>query len=182
MPALTQIETNQWECIFKLSHICATEVKIKNFQYKILHQIVNCRSKLNEWRIVTDSICKFCNHIDDLPHFLVKCDKSYKFWNQLIAWWNKNNMLQVDIERNDIVENIIFGFMDMNEEHMTVNFVFLYAKYFIYTMKQNDNCQIDFYKFLPYLSYAIYRELKIINKSAKKISQLSKLERLYNIY
>ena len=49
------------------------------------------------------------------------------------------------------------------------------------TMKQNDTCDINLYKFLPFLSFAIYGEIRIMNTSVRKSLQLLKLQRLYDI-
>ena len=60
-----------------------------------------------------------------------------------------------------MIENIIFGFMAPDETHDCLNYIFLYAKYFIYKNKQFGKNEIDFWKFNIYLINKIKYEVQI---------------------
>ena len=119
--------------------------------------------------------------MDNLPHYLLLCPKTFAFWKTLFNWWNKNNITQVDIQRDDILENVIFGFMNNNTEHSVLNYVCLYAKYYIYTRKQDVIYKIDFYDFLPKLSFSLYKELHILCIPKKLAGIMVKLKEIYEI-
>ena len=92
-------------------------------------------------------MCNYCKKLDDLIHFFISCNKASTFWQDLVKWWNKNSILKIEIQRNDFIENIIFGFMDMEMKLLCLNYIVYYAKYFIYVNKQFNKNDVDFYRF-----------------------------------
>ena len=83
------------------------------------------------------------------------------------------------VYRDDIKQNIIFGFMDNDDDHAVLNFVFIYAKYYIFVLKQDNNNKIELYNFLPRLSFSIKKELA--KTTMLEMKYLVKLRRLYDI-
>ena len=67
----------------------------------------------------------------------------------------------------DIIENIIFGFMDNCEQHTILNMIMYYAKDYIYSVKQYECNNVCFYQFLPRLTFNLEIELKIRMKKSK---------------
>ena len=92
-------------------------------------------------------------------------------------------MLSMNLYRDDFCENIIFGFMELNLQHMILNFIVIYAKYFIFCCRQKENIEVDFYKFLPFFSFVLKKEiihLKIVDLKSKELF-VSELERIYGL-
>ncbi len=65
-----------WINIFKMPFKIVRDTKIQTFQYRILHRILPCNSWLKNIKIKDSNICSFCNEVDDIPHFLLKCEKA----------------------------------------------------------------------------------------------------------
>ena len=143
-------------------------------QYKLLYQIINCNYYLKKCKIKESEKCTYCNNIDDPIHYFVLCTKTFIFWQDLVKWWNRNNTLKIEIQRDDFIENIIFGFMDLEKKHISLNYLIYYAKYFVYSKKQFNRNEVDFYKFLSYFSFKIDCELKVNRMT--KIQKLLKEE------
>ena len=168
IPRLKEINYDQWEIIFNLPNKTVNEIKIMSFQYKCLHRVLNCKEKLKQWKLSETDFCNFCGEKDTLIHFLITCYKPYALWKSLTNWWNKFRKIKINLKRNDIIENLIFGFMANDVEHKTLNFITLYAKYYIYANKQFNKNDIDFYKFLIYLNHAIGREIFTLKELKNK--------------
>ena len=143
-PEMKNIEEKQWENMFTLPHNILNEVKIIMTQYKLLNNIINCSVKLKDWHLTDSNRCPHCNKIDDIVHYFLLCQKTKIFWKSLIRWWSNNFNLKIDVDRNDIKENLLLGFMSNNIDHQALNFVCLYAKYHIYINKQfgKDNASL----------------------------------------
>ena len=61
---------------------CTREPKLLAVQFKIIHNITNCKSNLFKWRISENDTCDFCtsNQRDDLIHALCKCNHTKQFF------------------------------------------------------------------------------------------------------
>ncbi len=80
-PNVNNVEPHKWKRIFKMSFITVRGTKIQTFQYKIIHNIISCNQWLYNIKIKENNKCTFCNDIDNLPHFFLKCDKVKQFWS-----------------------------------------------------------------------------------------------------
>ena len=107
--------------------------RVQILQYKIINYIINCREKLHNWKITEDNICKKCalNTVDDIIHFFYLCPKVKLFWNCWLNWWNNINILVIDKKGINIVEHLIFGFINGGENFKVLNYPILYAKMYI---------------------------------------------------
>jgi len=52
------------------------DVKIRNLQYKMLHNIYPTMQHLNKWKIKETDKCNFCNEIETLKHATFDCPKA----------------------------------------------------------------------------------------------------------
>ena len=65
------------------------------FQFKLIHNIVNCRSNLRKWNISDSDTCEFCSHgvPDDIIHALYQCEYSTKFLTDIFSLIDPQNDL-----------------------------------------------------------------------------------------
>ena len=112
----------------KLSHI--KEVKLKDFQFKILNRIlVTNRFLFKIKRIETDK-CSYCNkESESIAHLLFDCEKVKEFWNMLKIWLYNN--VNIDLQLD--YKSIIFSACSQALEY----FISVTAKYYIYKSKFN---------------------------------------------
>ena len=60
---------------------CTSEPKLLATQFKIIHDITNCKSNLYKWKITENDLCDFCltSTKDDVLHSLGECDSTKMF-------------------------------------------------------------------------------------------------------
>ena len=129
---------------------------------------LNCKEKLKDWKIIDNNLCEYCNELDDIVHFLIECKIVRSFWQSLINWWNRNFLLKIEKSRIDFRENVLFGFNDNDSLYLSLNYVIMYAKYFIYSNKQfGKEGNIELWKFHIYLLSKLKCELYILKRNDK---------------
>ncbi len=72
--------------IFKLPFVVLRQIKIQTFQYKVLHRVIPCNKLLYNIKIKDSEICEYCNEVDDIVHFFLKCSKVRNVWNVILNW------------------------------------------------------------------------------------------------
>jgi hypothetical protein len=159
-PLLKNVDPEFWANLFTRVYKYTYQTKLQSFQYRIIHNYINCNKRLYDWRILSSPVCAYCNKEDDIIHFFLKCDNVRNFWKLLIKVWNRIEEPFIDLCRDDLFENIIFGFNLTEEIYYLLNFVILQAKWFIYKRRlfvNNDCCLFDFLVELKYnLSIVIF--------------------------
>ena len=164
-----------WELINKIPYDCTSETFLQSFQYKIIHRYFPCKYNLNVWKIESNNLCDHCNAIDTLSHYFAKCPRVELFWGYLKKWFLRNFEFVINFTPLDILLGI--PNFDRNVDIDILNFVILYAKYFIYTCKK-FNVSIDLYKFLVKLKTRIVIEeyrCKMYNKIQEFENKWSRL-------
>ena len=146
---LKLLNDDDWKNIFANRHKTCQDTRIHSMQYKLLNRLINCKVRLYDWKLSIDKRCKKCNMIDTIEHFLFNCTYVKGFWLSPIQWWDYLTHIVIDMNRDDMVENFIFGFNEINIEHWLLNFIIQQAKFYIYNKKQFESQRTDFYDFLP---------------------------------
>ncbi|XP_041481749.1 uncharacterized protein LOC121428924 [Lytechinus variegatus] len=60
------------------------DVKYREFQFKVLNDILNLNYKLYKMKVITSPLCSFCNaEIETIEHLFWNCPFTQLFWNQL---------------------------------------------------------------------------------------------------
>ena len=96
------------------------------------------------WNIVEDSKCTYCNIVDTLSHYFAECQVVKGFWESVKRWFLRVFQFVINFTPLDILLGI--PNYDNSNVIMNLNFVILFAKYFIYDCKKNDK-PVDFYNF-----------------------------------
>jgi hypothetical protein len=178
-PMLEEMDILFWNNIFYNYHNITYEYKLLSFQLKIIHNIINCNKKLYDWNIKECPKCNYCQEVDTIIHYFAKCKYTKEFWSSLFSWWNRTELIAIDIKRTDLLENIVFGFNNTENEYIALNIILLHAKFFIYKQKQ-DSSRICFYEFLPMLKQKMYIECKILKKTKRSYKEI--LECIFSEY
>ena len=89
------------------------------FQFKIIHNIVNCASNLNKWGIRDSNVCTYCKKrnidIDDtLGHALVDCQTTQE-WLQSI-----NTAINSPTIQNLCRDEFLFGVNDKADNMLCI--------------------------------------------------------------
>ena len=72
-----------WQNIYKqkLNDICLP--KIREFNLKLLHNILPCGYILNKWKENVNSYCSVCNSIETVQHMLFDCERIIEIWKKV---------------------------------------------------------------------------------------------------
>ena len=63
------------------------ESKLREFQYKILNDIVFTNDKLFRFGLSQSPNCTFCNEEpESIEHLLSHCKVSFEFWKDVLSW------------------------------------------------------------------------------------------------
>ena len=123
-----------WNEIYSLSFKVSLETKIREFQYKVLNNIVFTNEKLFKIKIIDSPQCTFCkNEIESLEHLFYNCEITRSFWVALRSWLMECN---INLEPLSFF-NVLFGIFNAGEDFVTVNRLILVAKFYIYRCKFN---------------------------------------------
>ena len=84
-------------------------------------------------------------------------------------------MILIEPGRDDMIENLLFGYMDDNTQHWLLNVITCHAKH-IYCEKQKEQPDICFYRFLPKLASDIEREQKILYNNIRNFKKINAID------
>ena len=136
--------TFDWDLINVIPYECTTETFLQSLQFKIIHRYFPCNYRLHLWNIVEDSKCTYCNIVDTLNHYFAECQVVKGFWESVKRWFLRVFQFIINFTPLDILLGI--PNYDNSNVIMNLNFVILFAKYFIHDCKKNDK-PVDFYHF-----------------------------------
>jgi hypothetical protein len=139
------IDEDMWTLIYTNDKYVTTDTYVQNLQYKITHRILACNKNLYTWKIRPNNECEQCKCIDTIEHFLLECETTYTFWQQIFNWWAASMETWFQVNTYEI----IFGIPNEFNEPIVnqINFIILYGKYYIYRNKKKEK-PMHLYEFL----------------------------------
>ena len=76
-----------WEKVYSLPFRTTLDSKLREFQYKILHNIVFTNDKLFRFGLSQSPNCTFCNEEpESIEHLLSRCKVPSEFWKDVLSW------------------------------------------------------------------------------------------------
>ena len=158
---LCEINPNELNSYYQIPFMYVKECKVQSMQYKIIHNFYPCRLKWFQWNIFESNMCTYCDATDNIIHYFVGCSYMQEFWNSLSNWWN-SKCVNCNIEN---YVDVILGINRRECHSLQLNFILMYAKWFIYKMKYLEK-ECFFLHFLPELKTRLLVEEKIyLNQS-----------------
>ena len=83
-----------WKKVYSLPIRTKLDSKLREFQYKILNNIVFTNDKLFHFGLSQSPNCTFCNEEpESLEHLLSRCKVSSEFWKEVLSWLKDNNII-----------------------------------------------------------------------------------------
>ena len=127
--------------VFKRKIINIKENRIKEFNYKVLLNILACNNLLSKFKRNVNMNCELCQEKDDIYHLVVKCVLAWSVWRKV------SDRIGMPIED----ETIIFG-TDNNELNYVLSFIaFMIYKYWLVCFKHgNERSQVGLHSLLKY--------------------------------
>ena len=121
-----------WKKVYSLPFRTTLDSKLREFQYKVLNNIVFTNDKLFRFGLSQSPNCTFCNEEpESLEHLLSRCKMSSEFWKEVLSWLKENNIVIESF--NEI--GLFLGIFEESEDFLLINHVMLLGKYYIYVRK-----------------------------------------------
>ena len=131
-------ENFQWHKMFKLPFILTSSTTTRWFQTRLIHRILSTNTFLTKIGIKQDNKCSFCNdEPETLTHLFWSCPIVSHFWNSIFQWL-RDKCVHIHTLQPEM-EDIILGIIDQNKADLTLNFILLCCKQFIYNCRTNHN-------------------------------------------
>ena len=141
---------------------CTSETKLLATQFKIIHNITNCKSNLYKWEISNSDLCDFCATAkkDDLFHSLGECESTNHFLSNVFSRLDPQKSFCKDIA----LEEFVFGV-----EKPALNTIFLVIKKYILNVRTYKlNYSVD------YVLQEIFRRIILDMRRLKRCTFLNK--------
>ena len=121
-----------WKKVYSLPFRTTLDSKLREFQYKILNNIVFTNDKLFRFGLSQSPNCTFCNEEpESLEHLLSRCKVSSEFWKEVLSWLKEYNIVLKSF--NEI--SLFLRIFEESEDFFLINHVMLLGKYYIYVRK-----------------------------------------------
>ena len=136
-----KIDSSKWEDIYLRRVKDLPDNKLSEFLYKIIHNLVMCRSTLYKWKRQDSPLCPVCKINETIQHIYFDCKIIKAVWKIL------STCLKVDLTW----EKILFGFIDDITVHRFRNFVCsitMYSRFKYWVATMNDRMHSSFLNIL----------------------------------
>ena len=106
-------------------------------------------------KLIDSPDCNHCNQIDTVIHRFIECDDVFRFWNEILQYFNGIHNTDLNLSK----EQIILGITDNTQTPITVslNIYILIAKYWIHVSRLKKN-KPEIYGFKRFLYKHIENE------------------------
>ena len=120
----------EWHHIWEFRLKSIKDIRLKNFNFKFLYNIVPVKSNLFKWKLSNDDLCPECNIKEDILHDFLLCERVKAFWKWL---GNIIKKLKADYATFNIDSAVmIYGFNIENKTFKLLNFIVNCAMFVIY--------------------------------------------------
>jgi hypothetical protein len=142
--------------IFTRKVVHEKEIKLKEFNFKVLHNILPCNYNLNKWKIKENKICDVCTEEQNIPHLLFHCRYVRPIWDKVDSVFN----IEVNFEMI-----LGLGNHSMYNNILTIVSFLIYKEWVLLSLenkKRNQTCELMAIKAELKLRYQIYDVCKSI--------------------
>ena len=145
---------------FKNSKNICKENNLREFYFKFLHRIIVTRKELSLYGIESNSACIYCQEPDSISHTFIHCRWSTGFFAEVIKWFNKQNGTSFSLNTTELLFGKLANEFSPGLPPLMLkklNYVFLFAKYYIYTNKLSSK-EVSLREFIKKLEIKYFIE------------------------
>lgn len=155
------ITNEEWKKIYGYPFIVTKYPALQWYQISINHNILVTNKLLNQMKIRNDALCTLCRADNEtITHLLWSCCKTQQFIKDMTGWLNTYN-----IHCNLTEEFFIFGLQREQRVDIVLQFILLYAKYYIYLARcKNQNLYIRVFQMKLEVMYRVHRQIALANQ------------------
>ena len=130
-----RINTDEMKKLFRDIYCVTGIIRLRDFQFRLLHNKIFCNDVLVHWGKVNSNICQFCQlYKQDILHLLFNCEKVQVIWDAFAVM-----LVECGIDYNLCPQNVIFNTVIENNASHVVNLLLLIAKQYIFRCKCMGN-------------------------------------------
>lgn len=129
------IEKNTFLEYFQNITMLTNFTKFRDFQFRLLHNVIITNQKLHLWKMMDTNVCTFCEtHVETLSHLFWYCNEVQKLWNDIDLYVrskasdNETRFLEWNCE------TVMFNTVHFKSKQK-INFVVLIAKQYVYRQR-----------------------------------------------
>ena len=147
----------EWDNIYILSRIVATDSTIRIIQYKILHNVLYLNKKLFKFSKINSPECSFCKCEEETTiHLFHICRKTQALWTKLTSHLNRHLSVPYLTPQGAIFDFLYIS----NKDCLIVNHLLLLFKYYIYNARDQKHLVFE----------ALIKNIKNIYDIEKKLA------------
>lgn len=150
-------------------------------------RISPCNWYVSKFDPSVDQNCAICEGLtDNIPHYFYDCDLCREFWNEIEQWighiFNIGNV-DMYIKRKNVILGLLpnVEFNQSIEDKYTINFIIVYAKWFIYIKKKNLARILQLSEFVNVLKTKLHLNY-IVAKHQRNNLYLTRMSKLVSIF
>ena len=130
-------ENVDWKKVFIHCHKTTQDTQLRWFQTRLLHRLLPTQKFLHLCKLVDSPICNFCKEEEQsISHMLFECPIICKFWTD----FQQLLRVQCQVCNNFALDKelVLFGTKKNMKTDSVIDFVLLFAKFYIYKCKLQD--------------------------------------------
>ena len=126
------LDKSETTTCFSIPRFSTLDGKLREFQYKLLHNIIFCNDKLYLFGLTQSNLCSFCRkEVETYRHIFFECSEGTRIWNEMgnsLKMFQFLNMQWIDV---------LLGFRKNMKDNILLNHVLIMVKYMIYSNRKN---------------------------------------------
>lgn len=148
---------------------------------RVAYRVIPCRVYLSQLKVVDSELCNNCNRRDDLLHFFYECPAVRPFWSSLTRWIHSNSEISF-FPSHIAEEELLLGLHSGTRDFSLVNYIMMWAKFFIYKNTIFGQGEYDFLQFLLELKNRMAIERLCCFSDNSYHRRFKKWEKFYNSF
>ena len=164
------------KAVYELPFKVTVEIKLRSFQFKLIHNIIPTNHSLYKMNIKASPECERCLAPNEtLIHMLCECPDVKIFWKDILMWWNAKRSDNISPSNTEI----LYGYKPETTTFDALNHYLLIAKYHVF-LARNPSETPNLKVFLALLDSKIKCERQIAVKNSNYEKYRAKLTTLSN--
>ena len=124
----------EYKKIYSLPFKTTLDTKPREFQYKLLNNIVFTTKKLFRFKMIQSPLCAFGKtEIESPEHLFFYCNTTKEFWQLFSSWLTRINLTKMSIT----LQKVLFGVFDAKDDKTILSHLILLAKFYLHKCKLN---------------------------------------------
>ena len=146
------------------------EKKLKEFNFKVLHEILHCGVNLKKWKISNTNICDVCDEEQTIAHLLFECEYLSGLWARV------SEALDYDIVCDSVICGTFDGNFQSNNIVITLVSFLIYKDWLLHSLESKKRptlFNMELFKSELLLRMKIYEKCNMVVHVNQIINLLS---------